>query len=374
MAKKKRGKLRGAAKAKFLRRMKLGRLKAAGKSTRKRKYRRNPLDARLRTAMAGVNAPKPKRKRKTRKTKAARRVSKISRKRSLAAKKAAKTRAAKKAVRSRAGKKAALTRKRRSRRTVAKKSVRRSKRKGGKSMAKRRRRARRAAPKVKRLKARTKQRGRGVRGLKKARKSIKYTRKHGSGLARQYARKFRMRTNPVGMIVDVLKQALPVGAGFYLSRIAAGNVGQVPGLGKLLKQIGKAAGPVVSLGVVVGLNFLTKKVNVLGKYRTGLMVGAGLAALDSIVKATPVAGMLGVGGVYDEALSEYVPEADYITTDAFEEEAAYEEAAEYMDDGGHSLAASPGRGVHALRARALGPAVGADSRYYTGIFAAGFGG
>jgi hypothetical protein len=114
------------------------------------------------------------------------------------------------------------------------------------------------------------------------------------------------------MLVDLAKQALPVLAGLYGARLLANKVGpRLPGVSAL----GAFAGPAVAIGTVFGLNFLTKKVGALAKYRTGLMLGAGLAALDSLVTAfapASVKGMLGVGDIYDQAMGEYVSVGDYI--------------------------------------------------------------
>lgn len=114
------------------------------------------------------------------------------------------------------------------------------------------------------------------------------------------------------MLIDLAKQALPVLAGLYGARFVANKIGpRLPGVAAL----GGFAGPALAVGTVLALNFATKKVAALAKYRTGLMLGAGLAALDSLVTAfapASVKGMLGVGDIYDQAMGEYVSVGDYI--------------------------------------------------------------
>jgi hypothetical protein len=114
------------------------------------------------------------------------------------------------------------------------------------------------------------------------------------------------------MLVDLAKQALPVLAGLYGAKFIANKLGPlVPGVSSL----GTFARPALAVGIVLGLNFATKKVGALAKHRTGLMLGAGLAALDSLVSAfapASVKTMLGVGDIYDQAMGEYVAVGDYV--------------------------------------------------------------
>lgn len=113
------------------------------------------------------------------------------------------------------------------------------------------------------------------------------------------------------MLVDLAKQALPVLAGLYGAKFLANKVGpKLPGVSSL----GSFAGPAVAVGVVLGVNFATKKVGALAKYRNGLMIGAGLAALDSLIGAFApgVKAAIGMGDIYDQAMGEYVAVGDYI--------------------------------------------------------------
>ncbi|KKU98103.1 MAG: Sperm nuclear basic protein PL-I isoform PLIb, partial [Candidatus Jorgensenbacteria bacterium GW2011_GWC1_48_8] len=230
----------------------------------------------------------PKRKAvKRARRKAVSRVSK-SRKRSLAGKKAARTRARKKAARRAAGRKAARKRKRKS---------------GGRKMAR----------KFRRLKhgRRTKKRhGRGVRALARSRRSIKYSRRHGSGAARRYLKRYRMRSNPIAMLKDIASNVLPLAAAFFGARFVSSKVPGLPVVGPLLGNLGSGAPVAVAGAVAIGAHFLTKKVSALAKYRSAIMSGAGLnvlfTAIDAFAPAS-IKGFLGMGdsGVYDEALGNY---------------------------------------------------------------------
>lgn len=120
--------------------------------------------------------------------------------------------------------------------------------------------------------------------------------------------------------MDLAKQAIPVLLGLYGARLIANKIGpRLPGISAL----GALAAPVAAVGTVIGVNFLTKKVGALAKYRTGLLLGSALAALDSLVTAfapASVKTMLGVGDIYDQAMGEYVAVGDYIQMGGVEEE------------------------------------------------------
>jgi hypothetical protein len=153
----------------------------------------------------------------------------------------------------------------------------------------------------------------GLRTLSRARRSIKRYRRLG-GLGGWYIRKHRMRTNPaiVGELMSVVRAAAPVALAVYLSRTITSKVGpMVPGLDKL----GAFARPATALGVVAIAHFGTKRV--LQRFRTQILIGAGINLVDALVSAfapAEVKSMFGVGdhGLYDRALSEYVGTSDYV--------------------------------------------------------------
>jgi len=106
------------------------------------------------------------------------------------------------------------------------------------------------------------------------------------------------------MLVDVLKQAAPALFGLYGSRFLVQKIGpMIPGVSAL----GSFQTPALAIGAVVGVNFLTKKVGALAKYRTGLMLGAGLAALDAIFQAFAPASVKSLIG-----MSDYIAVGDYV--------------------------------------------------------------
>lgn len=126
----------------------------------------------------------------------------------------------------------------------------------------------------------------------------------------------RYRRNPGGMLVDLAKRAVPVLVGLYGTRFVANKLGAyVPGVSSL----GAAQTPAIAIATVLLLNFATKKVAKLARYRSELMLGAGLAALDSLFQAfapASVKAALGVGDVFDAGIGEYVEMGDYLAVGA----------------------------------------------------------
>ncbi len=111
------------------------------------------------------------------------------------------------------------------------------------------------------------------------------------------------------MLIDLAKKALPVLAAMYGSKLIANKVGpMIPGLSAL----GSYQAPAVAVGTVVGIHFLTKKVGALAKYRNELLLGSAIAALDSVLGATGLKSMLGMGDIYDQAMGEYVQMGEYV--------------------------------------------------------------
>ncbi len=113
------------------------------------------------------------------------------------------------------------------------------------------------------------------------------------------------------MLIDLAKQAAPVLLGLYGARLLVNKIGpMIPGLSGL----GTAQKPVLAVAAVLGMNFATKKVAALAKYRTALMLGTTLAALDTLFTAfapASVKGLLGMGGMGD-----YVQMGDYLSVGA----------------------------------------------------------
>lgn len=255
----------------------------------------------------------------------------------------------------------------------------------------------------------------GVKTLARARRSIKRYRRLG-GLGGWYIRKHRMRTNPaiVGELMSVVRAAAPVALSVYLARTITRKVApMVPGLDKL----GVFAGPATALGFVAVAHVATNKVRVLNRFRTQILIGAGINLVDALMAAfapAEVKSMFGVGdyGLYDRSLGEYVGTSgytepidddialsDYISVDgvseelgSMQEELGVEEdlgalREELGDDrlGGVSqgalMRAVPQRSfVAPVPARSFsrgvmnaGPGFDNENVLYTGIFAGGFG-
>lgn len=127
---------------------------------------------------------------------------------------------------------------------------------------------------------------------------------------RRYGRR-GYRKNPGGMLIDLAKRAAPVLIGLYGARMIVSKLGpKIPGVSRL----GSFQSPALAIGAVLLTNFVTKKVGRLAKYRTELMLGTGLNALDTLINAfapASVKAMIGVGDVYD-AVGDYVAMSDYI--------------------------------------------------------------
>jgi hypothetical protein len=110
------------------------------------------------------------------------------------------------------------------------------------------------------------------------------------------------------MLMDLAKRALPVLLGFYGTRMIVSKIGpMIPGVSAL----GTLQGPVLAVGSVVGVNFLTQKVGALAKHRTELVLGAALSALDSIFQAFAPASVKALVG-----MSDYVAVGDYFAVGA----------------------------------------------------------
>lgn len=117
------------------------------------------------------------------------------------------------------------------------------------------------------------------------------------------------------MLVDLAKQAAPVLIGLYGARLLVNRVlPMVPGVDMIPAGV---RGPALAVGTVLVVNFATKKVAALAKYRAPLMLGAGLAALDSFIQAfapASVKGMIGVGDAYS-SMGDYVQMGEYMSVD-----------------------------------------------------------
>lgn len=108
------------------------------------------------------------------------------------------------------------------------------------------------------------------------------------------------------MIIDVLKQAAPALIGLYGARFLVQKIApMIPGASGIIPAAYQT--PVFAVGAVVAMNYATKKIGFLAKYRTGLMLGTGLAALDAIFQAFAPASVKQLVG-----MSDYIAVGDYV--------------------------------------------------------------
>lgn len=83
--------------------------------------------------------------------------------------------------------------------------------------------------------------------------------------------------------MGLLKQAAPVVASLYGARLLSGKIAdKIPGLSAVPAQF---QGLVLAGGLALLGHFLTRKVRVLQKYRSGIMLGLGINFVDKGVKA-----------------------------------------------------------------------------------------
>jgi len=145
--------------------------------------------------------------------------------------------------------------------------------------------------------------------LKRARRAILHKKK--TALAKSYARRFQMQSNPNG-IMDSVKAVIPFGAALYGSRVATGAL--VKYLGPRMPSVPYQR-PIASVAVMVGLNMASKRVPTLKRHTGAIMVGSMLNVVDSLLAAfapTEVKAMLGMGDIYDGAIGDYLEVGDYV--------------------------------------------------------------
>jgi len=106
------------------------------------------------------------------------------------------------------------------------------------------------------------------------------------------------------MLIDLAKKAAPVLIALYGSRLFVSKIGpMIPGV----SMLGSMQTPALAVGTVIAMNYATKKVGALAKYRTELMLGSALAALDTLFQAFAPASVKQLVG-----MSDYIAVGDYI--------------------------------------------------------------
>lgn len=123
---------------------------------------------------------------------------------------------------------------------------------------------------------------------------------------RRYRRGYRR--NPGNMLLDLAKRALPVLAAFYGTRFLVNRIGpMLPGVSAL----GTLAGPALAVGSLFLTKLGAKHIAPMAKHKEELMLGAGVAVLDSLIQAFAPASVKALVG-----MSDYVQMGDYIAVGA----------------------------------------------------------
>lgn len=203
--------------------------------------------------------------------------------------------------------------------------------------------------------------------------------------------------------MDTAKKAVPVLLSLVGTRAIAK---QVASRITATSRLGMFQMPVLSALTLWGASVATRKVSFLAKHKDQIMLGAGVALVESLISAlapASVKGMLGMGGFSDYvAVSDYLTVgggggmSDYVAVGGFEEELGIDQEMgidQELGDwsgqagiGGMSqnsmLAAVPPKAfLEAVPARSFTAAVpGVTANYdnpdelYVGVFGGGFGG
>lgn len=151
----------------------------------------------------------------------------------------------------------------------------------------------------------------GMRSLVRARRMIRRKGRKRNTRAYKYIKARRMRSNPsIRGMVDIVKRAVPVVGAFYIGRIAANKVTQIPAVGGVIGKLGIHAGPAVAAATLLGGTLLTAKVRPLAKYAGDVAMGLGVNLIFTLVDTyvpDSIKHTVGLGdaGLYDEALGEY---------------------------------------------------------------------
>lgn len=119
--------------------------------------------------------------------------------------------------------------------------------------------------------------------------------------------------------MSVIKKAIPVIGGYYGTKFAVNKIGPML---PVINGLGTLQAPVTAVLVAVGANMLTDKVSFLRARKTEIMLGVGVGVIDTLLTAfaPSLKTAIGVGDMYDRALSEYVGTGEYVAT------------GEYLDD------------------------------------------
>jgi hypothetical protein len=225
----------------------------------------------------------------------------------------------------------------------------------------------------------------GLKGQKKSRKrTLRAKKRKGAWRTRKYMSKHgQLKVNPsgkMGGMMGAMKQVLPVAGAFYVSKVAANKIGDIPAIAGVLSKLNVGgydlSKPVVSGVLLAAVNYGTKK-GKLSKHRTGLMLGAALALVDTLFHTFVPADMKGMIGLNEYvSTGEYVSSGEYVSTGGVITPGHGEPAYNYDDSDPHGLYAVDGlhevHAIHGIDAELGAIEAGADVGINNGIFANGW--
>ena len=162
--------------------------------------------------------------------------------------------------------------------------------------------------------------------------------------SRRYYRRYRKNPGHRWELLPLMKRALPVLAAIIGGRLIVGAGNRIPGVDRL----GVLKRPVLSLVTLLLGSFASRKIAVMRRYDSEIVLGLGLNLLTETISAFAPANvktMLGMGGVYDSGLSgyqagNYLPTGDvdpdgdmsnYVTCNRTDEDLELEEELELSD-------------------------------------------
>jgi hypothetical protein len=156
--------------------------------------------------------------------------------------------------------------------------------------------------------------------MARARRSIRN--KNKTNLAKAWKAKYKMRSNSGG-IVDAVKKAIPIAAGFLGSKFIAGTSSKyIPGLDRLYVAGYDLSKPAMHALAVGLMHYGTKSKfmpTMIKSKRDQLMLGAGLGLLNSLVQTFAPAQVKELLGMESGAMVVAVPTSaeGYVTMDGY---------------------------------------------------------
>lgn len=179
---------------------------------------------------------------------------------------------------------------------------------------------------------RAKKQARGFKSLVKARKSILSSKKKGAPLQKGYMKRHKMKSNP-GQMMDAMKNVLPIAATFYGSRFLASRIQGFAPISTQLAKLpmgGKLSGPLASGAVLAAVHFGTQK-GALKKQRSGMMLGAAFAVVDSLFSSFAPSNVKGLFGGGEAPVAGYFPQGEYVSQGDYVPQGEYVSQGDYVE-------------------------------------------